>query len=282
VKAQPARRREGVTVADREYQALLESALTRGVPVRTRNADVRRIFAYPVTFTRTPLVEVRTTAWRNCLREWQWFMSGSNYIGDLHPAVRHWWQPWADEDGFVAFNYSEQFRYENYGGSVDRGHVFDQIAYLVGGIREHPFSRRNAITTWNTGDMAHPDCKISNCHGTHVQAVVDPDDSLHLFTSQRSADVVCGVPHNWLQYWGFLLWLAHRTGRRAGSLVWVGVDVHLYEEHIPLAAEVLSAPPEPEPPGLVYRPTSEQFLADDFTLSRGYRPKVLTRARMVV
>lgn len=262
---------------DATYLDILAELVAKGTPVTTRNSLCRRLVCVPVCFDSTPLVGVRKTAWKNCLREWQWFMSGSSNIRDLHDSVKPWWQPWANALGYIWGNYSEQFRY--FRGKT--GRAFDQIGFLIDAIRNHPNSRRNVITTWNTADMAHKDCPLTNCHGTVIQAFVEPDNKLHLVTYQRSCDYVCGVPHNWLQYWAFMLWLAHRSGRQPGMLSWIGGDVHLYEAHEPLAKRMLEAGPA-EVPELVYTPTSDAFLADDFALSGNYEPKILERAEMVV
>lgn len=253
-----------------------------GHVINTRNSECRRWIAGYWKFWQIPLVSARRTAWKNALREWEWFMSGSNRIEDLHPSVRQWWEPWVNDAGIVPFNYGYQF--SNFAGSDIVGTI-DQIKYLVDGIRNHPFSRRNVITTWNTADMADSECPITNCHGTVIQAFVNPDDSLHLATYQRSADVICGLPHNWVQYWAFLMWLAHRGGRSVGSLTWVGGDVHVYKQHYELADKILRAATSRKPgntPNLVYTPTSEEFKADDFTLDGEYTPVLTDRAEMVV
>jgi thymidylate synthase len=155
---------------------------------------------------------------------------------------------------------------------------------LISGIREHPFSRRNVITTWNAADMNCPDCPITNCHGTVIQAFVDSWKQLHLVTYQRSADAVVGVPHNWFQYWAFLVWLASLTGKGVGSLTWVGGDVHLYDVHEALAREMLARKGEVNytEVDLVYRPTDAAFRADDFSLASPYNPVLNVSAEMVV
>ncbi len=265
---------------DAAYAALLNDVLAHGERLTTRNAPVRRVVARTLVFERTPLVCARKTAWKNALREWEWFMSGSNHIDDLHPSVRKWWEPWVDRNGLVANNYSRQFRcYGNHARLEDR---VDQIEYLIAGVRDHPHSRRNVITTWNTADMIAPETPITNCHGSYIQAFVGVG-GLSLMTVQRSADAICGIPHNWLQYWAFLLWLAHRTGNRPDSLTWIGGDVHVYEEHAALATEIIFAATATQPgPELIYRPTSEDFKADDFALDSEYRPTITASARMVV
>jgi thymidylate synthase len=263
---------------DFEYLTLIRRALVVGSEISTRNSVCRRLIGCHVGFDYSPLVSVRRTAWKNALREWEWFMSGSDYIGDLHPKVRHWWNPWADEEGRVRYNYSKQFR-----GFGDEAHLVDQVQNMIDGIRDHPYSRRNVATTWHPRQMTDPLCPITNCHGTIIQAFVEPDDSLHLVTYQRSVDVVCGLPHNWIQYWAFLMWLAHRGGRRAGSLTWLGGDVHVYKAHEPLAWRMLEQENNcREAPGLVYTPTTEDFLAADFTLDGEYTPLLEDRAEMIV
>jgi thymidylate synthase len=261
---------------NQEYQSILGLLLANGVAIHTRNSEARRLIGWQSRFDKTPLVGVRKTAWKNCLREMEWILSGSSNIKDLHPAVHSWWEPWADKDGRVAFNYSEQLRHYGSHG------VFDQIGYLVDGLKKHPYSRRNLITTWNTEQMVDPQCPITNCHGIVIHTFVEPDRSLHLLTYQRSVDTVCGLPHNWLQYWALLLWLASEATLRVGSLIWVGGDVHLYKVHEELAQRIIREDC-PTTPNLVHSPTEAgRFRADDFTLDGPYLVGITERAEMIV
>lgn len=274
-----------VYITDNVYADIINHILNKGEDTQTRNSEVKRMYDLDqISFSMTPLISVRKTAWKNALREWEWFMSGSSNINDLHPAVHNWWKPWANESGIVLFNYSEQFRHFTH---VDPGtgyvDMFDQIQYLIEGIKNHPYSRRNAITTWNTPEMCYKETPITNCHGTIIQAFVDKNNYLHLKTYQRSVDVIVGLPHNWIQYWAFLMWLAHRGGRKVGSLIWIGGDVHIYKQHFELADKIIkSASLVEDNLDLVYKPSSEEFRADDFSLSSEYKPILEERAEMVV
>ncbi len=263
---------------DSAYRSLLTDLIRSGDQVITRNARVRRLCVRECTFTSTPLITLRKVAWKNCLREWEWFMSGSNNINDLHPFVQGWWAPWATPNGIIHYNYSDQFR--NFCG--DQG-SYDQMEGFLFGVKNHPFSRRNVLTTWNASDMNTRECPITNCHNTITQAFVSPGGVLGLFTYQRSVDVICGLPHNWLQMWAFLLFLADRTGHKPGWLTWIGGDVHLYEEHYELAKKIIDAPSSPCP-DLHHNGTKDDgaFRADDFTLSGDYSPALTESARMVV
>jgi len=257
---------------DESYKAALRSCMM-GNPIRTRNATVRRACGLAIDVAMTPLVGIRRTAWKSALREMEWFLSGSNAIADLHPSVQKWWRPWVDANGLIPHNYSRQFR--AFGGD------FDQIEYLVESLRDHPHSRRACATTWNARDMAAPDCPITNCHGSFIQCFVNESNCVDMMMFQRSADMVCGVPHNWIQYWAFLMWLASRSGRGVGRFRWIGGDCHVYEEHEGIVADMLNADVRGTP-SLVYSPSGTAFRADDFALDGEYRPTLEVSAGMVV
>lgn len=264
--------------ADAQFKALLEDVIMDGESITTRNSKVKRIENKTMVFGKTPLITLRKTAWKTALREMAFFLSGSDDFNRLHDSVKPWWRPWVDPvTGRLENTYSTQFR--NYAG---RYGTIDQVKYLLDGTTNHPFSRRLLATTWNTADMVHESTAITTCHGSLIRLSVSPSNALSLTMVQRSCDVMVGLGANLVQYWAFLLWLSHRSKRGVGTFTWIGLDVHLYEAHNELAVKVLTASPQPNPPELVYSPTSEEFLADDFTLSSPYSPSVLEKAEMVV
>lgn len=264
---------------DQQYAELIKACLDEGEEITTRNSRVRRVYGKQVRFESTPLVSVRKTAWKSALREWEWFLSGSDNIQDLHPSVHKWWEPWAADDGRIKFNYSHQLRH--YAGR------YDQVASFVYGIKHHPFSRRNVLTTWNPEEMSDPACPITNCHNTVTQAFVDQGGRLSLVTYQRSADVICGLPANWIQMAAFQLWLVSEASLGGiGSLTWIGGDIHLYEDHFELAREIVSVADScPPTPILVHTtkfPPDGRFKAEDFKLEGEYKPVLDRTAKMIV
>lgn len=263
---------------DQVFVELIRGIIEDGEDITTRNSRVLRSTTQCISFRDTPLVSVRKTAWRLALREMEWFLSGSTDINKLHPSVQHWWKPWANERGHIACNYSKQFR--NFGSKS-----FDQIEYLIEGISKHPNSRRNIATTWHSGEMASEDTPITNCHGTLIQFFVTGSGSLDMTMYQRSVDVMLGLPHNWIQYWAFLQWMAHRTGHKVGEFTWIGGDCHIYENHLIDTLKIVDARHRMEGlfcPDLIYNPSSEEFKADDFSLSFEYEPLFTTKLPMTV
>lgn len=268
------------------FTDLLDDIMENGVEVNTRNSVTMRKRNLTATFESTPLVSIRRTAWKNALREFEWFMSGSNNIYDLHEKVRHWWEPWANEDGWIHNNYGVQFR--RYRGMCHTGNPLvkttDQIQYLINGIKQHPYSRRNVISTWQTHDMVSPATPITNCHGSMIQFFVEPEDeSLHLTMYQRSSDMVLGLPHNLIQYWAFLQYMAKMTMKRVGTFTWLGGDCHIYQDHYDMVKEMGEKLFHVKKvPLLIYHPSGKEFKADDFKLSDKYNPIITKNLKMTV
>ena len=102
---------------------------------------------------------------------------------------------------------------------------------------------------------------------------------------QRSADLLLGWPHNIIQSWALLLWLAHQTNLRPGSLRWIFGDCHIYQEdsHLQCATEILAARPFACAPQLAYTAdTPCEFSAADFEMIGEIpEPIVTTRPKLL-
>lgn len=274
---------------DRKYLDMIEDIIVDGQDIDSRNSKTRRITNPMVTFDSTPLISIRRTAWKLALREFEWFLSGSNRIEDLHESVRPWWEPWADENGRLHNNYSEQFTAFN--GTPECNSTYgecspttiNQIQYLIKQLQVDKYSRRNVITTWNTADMIQPETRLANCHGSIIQCFVNPDNTVDMTMYQRSVDLMLGLPHNLIQYWAFLMYLAHQSGRKVGKFTWIGGDTHIYEAHLEMAHKCISTPiSNVETPSLTYTPTSDKFKADDFNLDGYYKPLIKESLELIV
>jgi thymidylate synthase len=224
---------------DQEYRYLIYRIFNCGDELETRNHRVKSVIDYPqIIFTETPLVTVRRPAIKKAIGEMGWFLSGDPKCPEQH---LDWWEGQLNQQGEYLSGYGHQLR--------DFSGWFDQIKFLLNGLKEHRGSRRLVATTWNPGEMAMiteinenpntPSC----CHGSMIQCFVR-EGKLHMTQYQRSADVLLGVPHNWLQYWALLLYLAHWSNLEVGSLRWLFGDVHLYQEesHIECARQIIQAP----------------------------------------
>lgn len=273
------------------YNNIIRNILSTGDEIETRNGKVKSIAGgIGSMLTATPLVTARKTAWKKALREMEWFLSGSATCPE---ELLDWWRGQLHKKRSYYLGYGNQLRYSTFAENVLSGYpemgCFDQIEWLINELKTNPNSRRLLTTTWNPGEMANITETNQNpntpatCHGTVTQYFVR-NGVLSFQTHQRSADILLGVPHNWIQYWAFGLWLAHRTGLKFGHIIWIFGDVHIYleESHVKAAQAILKND-VPEYPGqLVYSPTSDDFKASDFSLSEPVpepvvkiRPKLL-------
>jgi thymidylate synthase len=104
----------------------------------------------------------------------------------------------------------------------------DQISELINGIKEKPNSRRHIVSAWNPTDI--PSMALPPCH-CFFQIYVTRNMTLDMQIYQRSADIFLGVPFNIASYALLLMMISHVTGYKAGRLLHVLGDVHLYSNH---------------------------------------------------
>jgi thymidylate synthase len=93
-------------------------------------------------------------------------------------------------------------------------------------------------------------------------------DKLNGILNQRSNDMA--VANNWnvMQYAALLMMIAQVTGFKAGELVHVIADAHIYDRHIPVVKEMLENPEYPAPKLWLNPDVKDfyEFTEDDFKL----------------
>jgi thymidylate synthase len=270
--------------ANEIYTTLLKQIMMDGDVVNTRNSEVYSHFTLPnVTFTKLPLITLRKTAWKKALREMEWFLSGDSKCPD---ELLDWWDGQLNPHNMYFDGYACQLR-----SSLDKQEFyFDQVAFILEGLKNNPNSRRLLMTVWHPASMAYitqandnpntPTC----CHSIVVQFFVR-NGCLSMKTYQRSADMLLGVPHNWVQSWAMLMWFAHHAGLKVGSMTWMWGDAHIYREtsHLSTVSDLIAFDLTQDPPlSMVYTPTSEDFKASDFTIQGTIPcPVITTRPKLL-
>lgn len=281
------------------YSLLLAEILIFGENIETRN---HRTYSHtelkPISITTTPLVTVRRTAWKKAIREMEWFMSGEDRCPD---ELLDWWDGQLDRNNKLVDGYPKQFRHNTHEDGLYEASYFDQIKFILEGIKNSPNSRRLIITAWNPGEMAYIQETNNNhntptcCHATMLQFFVR-NGKLHATHYQRSADMLLGVPHNLIQYWALMLYFAHHSGLEVGTLNWIFGDAHIYAEksHIEVADAIINYDRckllDLEVPELIYNPSNIEhdyngvpiFKANDFSLvGKMPEPIITTRPRLL-
>ena len=200
-----------------------------------------------------PILTVRRTAFKSCIDELLWiWQKKSNNIHDLHS---HIWDSWADESGSIGKAYGYQLGVKH---KYKEGE-FDQVDRVLYDLKHNPASRRimtNIYTFQDLHEMNLYPCAYSMTFNVS-------GDTLNGILNQRSNDMLTANNWNVVQYAVLLMMFAQVSGLKAGELVHVIADAHIYDRHIPLVEEVISNP-QHKAPKLVIDPSVTNFY--DFTV----------------
>lgn len=198
------------------------------------------------------------------IEELLWFIRGSTNAHELRDKGVHIWDAWAPEDGDLGPVYGYQWR--NWVGSD--GSIHDQLLTAILTLKQNPESRRIIVNAWNVGDldkMALPPCHMM------FQFVVQ-NGRLDCIVTQRSADMLLGVPFDIASYAALTLLVAKQVDLIPGELVWNGGDCHIYANHVNQVKEQLTREPK-QLPYMVITPKESilDYTYEDFMLI-GYDP----------
>lgn len=205
-----------------------------------------------------PIITLRRTAFKSAIDEILWiWQKKSNNIHDLNS---HIWDSWADETGSIGKAYGYQLGVKH---KYKEGE-FDQVDRVLFDLKNNPASRRimtNIYTFADLNEMHLYPCAYSMTFNVS-------GDTLNGILNQRSNDVA--VANNWnvVQYAVLLHMFAQVSGLKAGELVHVIADAHLYDRHIPVVKKMLSNPEFPAPKFIMNKDIKNfyDFTVDDFAL----------------
>jgi len=121
----------------------------------------------------------------------------------------------------------------------------DQIASIINSIKNEPNSRRIYLTGSNPA-QEHL-AALPACHNYAQFYVNTAEKKLNCFVLMRSNDLFLGNPWNLAQYNLLTIYLARLTNLHPGELLYQGIDVHLYLNHLEQARTQLQREPRPFP-----------------------------------
>ncbi len=206
-----------------------------------------------------PALTLRKTALKSALDEILWiWQKKSNNIHDLHS---HIWDEWADAEGSIGKAYGYQLGVKH---QYKEGWM-DQVDRVLFDLQNNPYSRRimtNLYVHQDLHEMALYPCAYSMT----FNVTKEPDSqqlTLNAILNQRSQDVLAANNWNVCQYSLLLMMFAQVCGMKAGELVHVIADAHIYDRHVPLIRELISRETY-EAPKVTLNPEIRNFY--DFTV----------------
>jgi thymidylate synthase len=233
-----------------QYLSLINELLkTRNVEVG-RNGETLADFGASMVFSlengKLPLLTTKKVAWKTCLRELLWFISGSTDNDELKKKNVKIWNLNATrefldsrglnhlEEGDLGPVYGHQWRHFNaeYGSRHDdySGKGVDQLAYIIENLKDPSkrVSRRMVMSAWNPcqiDQMALPPCHVL------CQFNVLEGKKLSCSLYQRSGDVGLGVPFNIASYSFLTHLLAKHCDLEPYEFVYYLGNCHIYSDH---------------------------------------------------
>ena len=251
----------------RNMTDILEKGFSdENLPVRPRWEDgtpahTRKLFGIVNRYDlqeELPILTLRRTAWKSCLDEllWIWQKKSNN----IHELKSHIWDSWADENGSIGKAYGYQLGKK----AIYPEGEFDQVDRVLYDLKHNPSSRRILTNIYNFEDLH--EMNLYPCAYSMTFNVTG--DVLNGILNQRSNDMLTANNWNVLQYALLLHMFAQVSGLRAGTLIHVIADAHIYDRHEPLVRKVLAHKPHKAPTLWINPEVKDfyQFTVDDFQI----------------
>lgn len=222
-----------------EYRALVASVLHSGVPKKDRTGvGTKSLFGKQIIHDMNlgfPLLHIKKTSFDAAKTELLWILNGRTDLKYLEDNGVNYWR--AD---YKRSNRADEtlgpvhgYQWRNFNG-------VDQLYNLSKELKSNPNSRRLIVSAWNPADMK--EMVLPPCH--YGFQVYVRNNKLDLIWTQRSADVVLGLPYDIAMYGLLLSILALGHGYYPGKLIGQLGDCHIYNNHTDQAKTIMYRNPD--------------------------------------
>jgi thymidylate synthase len=253
--------RNGRRHEEYQYLSLINNILNEGEIVCGRNGNTIADFGAAMHFSLSdgviPLLTTKKVAWKTCLKELLWFISGSTDNNTLKNNGVNIWngngsREFLDSRGLqhlvendLGPVYGHQWRFFNAEytdcNANYEGKGVDQLEYVINQLKnpETRSSRRILMSAWNPCQL--DEMALPPCHVLCQFNVIGKKLSCSLY--QRSGDIGLGVPFNIASYCFLTHLLAHHCGLEAHEFVYYLGNVHIYDDHVDVLREQITREP---------------------------------------
>lgn len=215
---------------ENEYVKLVYNVLLYGEKRSTRNADTKAVFGESLKFDLLdgfPILEGRKIFYKGIFGELAAMLRRPTCVVDFEKWGCNYWKLWADKNGKLDIDYGNAwFDFEG----------FDQIADLKDKLKNNPTDRRMIISSWRPHKLN--ELSLPCCHYSY-QFYVDNNNGLHMIWTQRSADLMIGVPSDAVFAAALLIAIAGEFDLTPRTIKMDFGDTHIYSSHIDKANEYI-------------------------------------------
>jgi len=210
---------------EREYAALVAKVLQTGERRETRNGFTRSTFGESITIHSLvngifPIIQARKMYPKGVLGEYAAMLRQPKSVADFKKWGCNYWDKWADENGKLTVDYGNAwFDFDG----------FNQVEELKRCLRDDPMNRRMIINSWRPNRLGV--LSLPCCHYNY-QFYVTANGYLHMIWTQRSVDMMIGLPSDFVLAAVMLISIAREFSLLPGSIKFDLGDCHVYEEHL--------------------------------------------------
>jgi len=238
-----------------------------------------------------PLLTTKKVNFPAIIHELLWYLSGATHIRDLRQKTKIW-DAWTSEEknwevgnmyGYQWVNW-EQYLPNAQTGELQMHHI-NQIQHVIDKLKSDPEDRRMIVSAWNPSDLHRPEGDpkkpaLPSCHAFFMFHV-SPDGRLNCHLTQRSADLMLGVPFNIACYATLTRMLAQEAGLKLGEFSHYLNDCHIYVNHVDGAKEQLLREPRQKSTLVIAQKPFWDLKFEDFVLE-GYDPHPAIKFQVAV
>ena len=215
-----------------DYRNLVQEVLIEGEDRETRNMSTRSIFGTSLSFDLRkgfPLLEGRKIFYKGVLGELAALLRQPKHLDDFKAWGCNYWEKWANPDGSINVDYGNAwFDFEG----------FNQIADLKDKLKNNPADRRMIINAWRPHKL--DELSLPCCHYSY-QFHVSAEGVLNMVWTQRSADLMIGVPSDMVLAAAWMIAIANEFELTPGACKMDFGDTHIYSDHIDPAYDYLTS-----------------------------------------
>ena len=272
---------------ENQYLNLISDIIETNNIFEGRNGTTLSVFGSAMHFSlennSIPFITTKKLAWKTCLKELLWFISGNTSNKVLKAQNVNIWNGNSSREYLDSIGLNERceddlgpvygFQWRHFNAEYNTcdsdysGKGIDQLNDIIKQLK-NPLtrnSRRLIMSAWNPcqiNEMALPPCHVL------CQFNVTDNNKLSCSLYQRSGDVGLGVPFNIASYSFLTHLIAFHCGLKAHEFCYHLGNCHIYDDHI----EQLKIQRNKEPykfPKLVIKDKKDDinhYIVDDFEI----------------
>lgn len=204
------------------YASLIMQVLAEGERRMTRNYETKAIFGTSLVIDMEgtnwfPLIQGRKSHYKGVMGEFAALVRGPSKLAHFEQWGCNYWGKWADEDGSLTVDYGNEW--------LRNG----QVDHLKHCLEFNPTDRRMIINGWNPANLEQ--LSLPCCHYNY-QFFVRNGEFIDMIWTQRSVDIMIGLPADIVLAYTWLVMLANEFGYKPGRITMNFGDTHIYADHI--------------------------------------------------